>query len=262
MVPGCKVDTVLILAGSQGSLKSTFFSTLAKPWFSDSELDIGNKDAYQVLNRAWIYEWPELASMTKARDNNAVKAFLTSAKDTYRPPYGKSVVDVPRTTVIVGTTNDRTFLSDTTGNRRYWTIGWLDRVIDIDLLEKQRDQYWAEAVHHYGEGMKWYLTREEDGQLAQRNSDFEQTDPWEAPIEAYLIQERQVDAQGVFVGFINRPKDWVTVGDVLHHGLGIPPERQSKVMQQRVAEILRKLGFDKGSRTMGNKKLRGWGRKA
>ncbi|MFN7130778.1 MAG: VapE domain-containing protein, partial [Myxococcales bacterium] len=120
--PGCKVDTVLILKGDQGIHKSTWFRAMTTPWFAESTMDLENKESFMVLQRNWIVEWSELEAMSKARDQTAVKAFITKTEDVYVPKYGREAVRQPRSSVIVGTTNEQTFLADPTGNRRYWPI--------------------------------------------------------------------------------------------------------------------------------------------
>ena len=70
--PGCKADAVLILEGSQGAGKSTFFETLAsKEWFHDGLPDLHSKDAAAGVRGKWIIELSEL-SATRRSDFEAV----------------------------------------------------------------------------------------------------------------------------------------------------------------------------------------------
>lgn len=43
--PGCQVDTMLILEGEQGLMKSTAIKTLFSPWFTDDIEQLGTKDS-------------------------------------------------------------------------------------------------------------------------------------------------------------------------------------------------------------------------
>jgi putative DNA primase/helicase len=91
MKPGCKVDTVLILEGLQGSLKDILF----RPWFADTLSPIGTKDANQELAGVWCIELSELAAL-KNQKIEATKAFIARRVDRYRPAYGRVVADFQR----------------------------------------------------------------------------------------------------------------------------------------------------------------------
>jgi predicted P-loop ATPase len=113
MEPGCKVDTVLVLVGPQGAGKSTFFNALAgDEWFTDSPVNVGDRDGKMLMREKWIVEWAELDAMRRARDKEAIRGFLSQRIDHFREPYGRGMVTAPRGCVIVGTTNNREFLSD------------------------------------------------------------------------------------------------------------------------------------------------------
>ncbi|WP_221077806.1 virulence-associated E family protein, partial [Burkholderia pseudomallei] len=89
MQPGCKVDNVLILEGKQGARKSTALKVLAGgQWFTDTPIQIGNKDTYAVMAGKWVIELAELDSLNKA-DSSAVKSFFATAVDRFRNFYGK-----------------------------------------------------------------------------------------------------------------------------------------------------------------------------
>jgi hypothetical protein len=146
IVPGSKVDTVLILEGRQGIGKSKAASVLAGPWFSDSPLVIGNKDSMQMASYRWIIELAELASL-RASESESQKAFISARIDNYRPPYGKAPEEFKRYAVFIGSTNQGEYLPDETGNRRYWPV--IVGSCDVVRLSADRDQLWAEATYRY-----------------------------------------------------------------------------------------------------------------
>jgi len=187
MEPGCKVDTLLTLAGPQGALKSTFFRVLAGEWFSDDHMDLDNKDAVLQLHNAWIYEWPEIDRITSKKGASDIKAFTSKGQDKIRAPYGRGIETYMRSCVIVGTTNQMQFLRDETGSRRYWVVQ-VGKLIDVDLLKQQRDQLLAEALHYYRQNEKWWLTDEDEKLRADLTAQFEEQEPWEDLIAPWLKQ--------------------------------------------------------------------------
>lgn len=144
--PGCKCDTMLIFEAEQGEGKSTLFKDLGGEWFSDSELNLKDKDARMVAGSKWIVEMAELNGF-KTADDSRRKAFLSQQVDNFRPPYGAETEDFPRRAIFCGTTNKGQYLTDETGNRRYWCV----RVPNIRTgkLRKMRDQLFAEATCLY-----------------------------------------------------------------------------------------------------------------
>ena len=68
MQPGCDVHTVLTLVGPKGMGKSRGLRALAtKAWFSDSNINITNKSAYELLHQSLVWVW-ELAKCTPCMD--------------------------------------------------------------------------------------------------------------------------------------------------------------------------------------------------
>jgi predicted P-loop ATPase len=90
----------------------------------------------------------------KAAIEAALKAFITQASDTYRLPYARKNTVNPRRTVFFASVNDSKFLSDNTGNRRYWTID----CTDIDYRHQiDMQQFWAEVKTLYQPNTIMYL---------------------------------------------------------------------------------------------------------
>jgi putative DNA primase/helicase len=124
----------------------------------------------------------------KRHEMSTIKAFLSSSTDTYRPSYGRTAKDFPRQCVLIGTTNESHYLTDTTGNRRFWPVACGE--IDVQGLVSVRDQLWAEAVHLYLKGEPWWLTDGDESQAAvAEQSDRELPDAWESEIADWLDRE-------------------------------------------------------------------------
>ncbi len=179
--PGCKLDTVVCLQGRQGIGKSQFLRRLVNlpgfegDLFSDTRLNLRDRDSMLQLYSAWLYEDAELASGSTA-DQETRKAFIASSVDRLRPPYGRKVRTYRRHTVIAATTNERDFLRDRTGDRRYWVIPCADRVADHEHVDRHRDQLFAEAVALYKAGEQWWLTALEESQRGQANAAYRYLD--------------------------------------------------------------------------------------
>src|SRR5262249_12799295 len=121
--PGCEAGPMLLLCGSQGIGKSTFFDILGVDWFSDTRLEMTNRG--EITSRgglqlaySWIYEWPNFEAVITRQTVGAVRASPAAPHDRFRPPYGRKVIEHPRSTTIVGTISDETILDDTTEPRR------------------------------------------------------------------------------------------------------------------------------------------------
>jgi hypothetical protein len=155
--PGCPMEQMIILKGRQHCGKSAFTKILAfdnDQWHCDFSGMMDNVEAQRLASSKWIIELSELSSFRSTKDHNTLKSFITRTSDDYRELYRNKVTSHPRTCVFIGTTNDDSFLTDRTGNRRYWIIE-IDpkynenNTIDLKWLIENRDQLWGEAYHLY-----------------------------------------------------------------------------------------------------------------
>lgn len=121
--PGTKFDEMMVLVGGQGIEKSTFARYLAikDDWFCTIE-NIHGKDAVMNLMGKTVVEIEEFVALRNAKSANKAKSFLSKLSDRIRIPYEKFSTDVPRTCILIGTLNERTFLNDHTGERRYLPV--------------------------------------------------------------------------------------------------------------------------------------------
>jgi len=182
-----KVDNMLVFEGLQGDGKSTLIEALFYPWHGDTPLPLGDKDAYINIRGCWGYEMAEMDSFNKATVSTA-KTFLSSHTDNYRPPFGTKNMKYPRQTVLIGSVNHSVYLTDTSGNRRYWPI-WGDRV-NVEWLRFNREQLWAEALHLCLAGEKHWVDAKEEPELAAivqyEQALREHPDAWEAELFCWM----------------------------------------------------------------------------
>lgn len=153
--PGTKFDYMPVLVGPQGIGKSRYVALLAHvpAWYSDNFNTIDGDAAVEKLRGLWIAEMAELLATKKAREIEAIKAFITSTKDVIRPKYARETVQRLRVCVFVGTTNNHDFLTDATGNRRFLPVECNATACNPWMFSEDADSYveqmWAEAVHLY-----------------------------------------------------------------------------------------------------------------
>ena len=165
--PGCKFDDVPVFVGTrQGEGKSTLIKWLAlnDQWFSEVK-KVEGPDSVEALFGAWICEIPELSAFKKADDVESIKAYVSRTKDKYRKPYDRSTIEYPRRCIFIGTTNNDQFLTDKTGNRRFYPVTVNSIGYDLfnyeDICKTYILQCWAEARERYKAGnMPPYANRD------------------------------------------------------------------------------------------------------
>lgn len=150
--PGHKFDFVPILEGIQGHGKSTFIEILGLKWYNELTGDISDpKQMVEVMLGSWILELGELSAMHRSAVND-LKAFVSRTHDKVRLAWEKRAREFPRQCIFIGSTNDREYLRDQTGGRRFWPIVCnVKGQIDNPRLRREIMQVWAEALHIYRE---------------------------------------------------------------------------------------------------------------
>ena len=241
LVPGCKHDCVLTLIGPQGAKKSQAFGILGGNWYSDTPIKLGDKDGYMAASATWINELAELASVSEAVEQyEKHKAYLSSAKDSYRPPYGRVYEKASRTCVFGGTTNEDEYLADPTGNRRWWSV-FVPRV-NIAALKRDRDQLFAEAVDRFrpalaswppddtlAAGHRWWFTTEEQALADAANDDHTNNDSLTEKLTEWLAKQPMDGA-------------WSTA-DIAWQLLTVDLAKQeTRKLEKRVTDACRKCG--------------------
>jgi putative DNA primase/helicase len=184
---GVSAHGVLTLLGDQGIGKTSWLLNLVPRGLGFAKdgmiLRPDSPDSVRQVTSAWLVELGELDATFRKSDIAALKAFITQDSDTYRLPYARKNTVNPRRTVFFASVNDVKFLSDSTGNRRYWTI-------DCENINYQHDidmqQLWAEVKVLFDNGENWYLDNEELLELNDSNEQFMSVDPVVERLETRL----------------------------------------------------------------------------
>ncbi len=252
--PGCQVDTILILKGPQGARKTSGFRALAgDDYFAAPAIDPGSKDSVLATHGVWIIEWAELDSL-KRSETTAVKAFISERADRIRVPYQRRPQTFPRRCVFIGTTNDDAFLTDTTGDRRFWVVA--SERVDLDRIVATREQLWAEAVARYRSGEQWWLTDAEDTLRSKANEAYRYEDPWISVIEGWMsenpdpfeLDDLMYDAGQRATRFDSARRP----------GLALSPGRANQYDRQRAKRLLLGMGLTERRVKDGGRWVRRW----
>lgn len=235
--PGCQMRSVIILEGTQNRGKSAALRALAQPWFSDTNLDLHSKDAYEALRGIWLQEFAELDAFSRA-DATRIKSFLSSRVDRYRAPYERATRDWPRQTVFGGTTNQTEYFKDPSGNTRFLPLAVSEP--RHEELAAVRDQLLGEAVVRYRQGCRRFAPPEIERQhFAIEQERREIGDPWEAILQRYVARQLKEST--------SREPITLRMDELLVDGLKIEAGKidGARQMATRVGICMRKLGWVK-----------------
>ena len=194
-IPGFKFDYMTIFTGPQGIGKSTLLAKMSKGWFNDSIRTFEGKEASELLQGVWLVEVGELDAFNRS-DVGRIKQFLSQQADRFRAAYGRHVKEMPRRCVFFGTTNDAEFLTDRTGNRRFWPLVVGARKATKSVwadLDNELDQLWAEAAMRFKIGEPLYLSGEVEKAAKEQQESHRKTSTREGIIADFLEQKVPAD---------------------------------------------------------------------
>ncbi|SDI77900.1 virulence-associated E family protein [Alloyangia pacifica] len=237
--PGCKMENMIVFEGDENIGKTDLARILGyydmperETWFTDSLESFRGIDAADMMEGKWIIEVSELAALGKSSSED-VKKFLSKNADEFRRRYTSTKKRRPRRAVLIGTTNHETYLTSTTGNRRFLPVKLTK--VERNALMADRDQLLAEAVNMYKEGIPWWIGDHEKELAALQRQEVEQrlvVDPWEEPILEFLLTP--VD---------DCPRTDVCIPEIAEQVFEIRPKGQNDKRSYRIGSILRKLGW-------------------
>jgi predicted P-loop ATPase len=259
MEPGSKFDYCPVLEGAGGLGKSTMVETLASSaWYSDTPFEIGKgKESQEQVQGVWAYEMGELSQMGKS-EINAIKAFISSKVDRYRPAYGRVIEEHPRQCVLVGTTNENTYLRDRTGNRRFWPIP-VRHAIRIAWIAKMREQLFAEAYQLYLEGVSCIPTMEQEERLfvPLQESRLVETAVTSELLAVLTRTPKDVGMHSV----VNELTDFVTLSQ-LAKALEVDAGKSTAGLESQIRSWMNQQGWEYKKKQVGGVRAYGWVRPA
>lgn len=240
--PGTFLKAAMVFQGRQNAGKTAVLKTLfGSKYYTSINADLtDDKRVGELVQGAWVVELEEAHAVTKT-DQAAMKRALSLQVDKYRPAYGRHVLERPRTCVFAVTTNANSFLSDETGNVRYYCVGVKDHV-DLGRVEGLRERVWAEIRDAYKAGEAIYLTDQQDQDAAaERAREYERTDALDAPVRDYLIGKEEISLDALIKHL-----------DTMH---GAAVRANSGALEPRTRAVLQRFGCVRGKDKTGDKRV-------
>jgi predicted P-loop ATPase len=254
---GCAVNDyavnqqcLVLVGGQSGQKKTTFLNNLVPKhlrldYLYTGSFDFGNIDHQKFLFQKLIINIDEMSTINK-HDEKVLKTVLTAQTFIGRLKYGKYDTKKFRKASFCGSTNDKRFLSDETGNRRYLVF----EVSNIDTDEKYNiDMAYAQALHLYNTGFKYWFDTEDIIKINSRNDNYRRVSNEENLILQRLQIPSETEEKAAASGLVmdNGVKFW-NATQINNHLVEGSKINVNNITVKTVGEVLEKLGFKYKSR--------------
>ena len=166
---------VPLIIGHQGCGKTSFCRLILprelRAYYNENINFRNDNDINLALSTLALVNMDEFDKLTKSQQ--PLLKFLVSRSDfQMRPAYGKTLERRRRYASFIGSTNARRPLTDTTGSRRFLCVE-VDEGTTIDYQTKiDYNQLYAQLKEELDNGMRYWLTDEENDRLSQYNERF------------------------------------------------------------------------------------------
>jgi predicted P-loop ATPase len=173
----CLNHLCLVLVGDQGLRKGFWIEELLPRHLAgsyiktDGNFDPRSKDSVISIAQYFILHLDDMLKKVNLRDYNEIKNCITRPDVKVRKSYGRIEETLPHRASFIATVNDKDFLTDTTGARRF--MPFEIESIDYDTFKAlNKDEVWTNAMHLYHAGHTYWVTREEEDALKPYKENF------------------------------------------------------------------------------------------
>ena len=186
--PFVKFDYVLDLVGGQGVGKTSLLQKLGGAWYTDAVTDFANKDNYDIMLKSLIVNDDEMVASNRMSFAET-KAFISKTSLRFRKPYMKRTEEFAKNFVLARTTNQKEYLKDKTGERRFLPV--LANINNqkkhpMEIEPETIEQIWGEAVTIYRAGADLMFDKETEERLEIYREKFMYRDEVELQVLEYL----------------------------------------------------------------------------
>lgn len=186
--PYAKFDYVLDLVGGQGVGKTSLLQKLGGEWYTDAVTDFANKDNYDIMLKALIVNDDEMVASNRMSFAET-KAFISKTSLRFRKPYMKRTEEFAKNFVLARTTNQKEYLKDKTGERRFLSVmadTSRQKKHPMEIEPETIKQIWGEAVTIYKAGADLMFDKETEERLEIYREKFMYRDEVELQVLEYL----------------------------------------------------------------------------
>ena len=184
------------------------------------------------------------------KDKEAIKAWVSRTHEEWIPKFKEFGTAFARRLIFFGSTNNKEFLGDETGERRWLPITVAESgFVDPEGIKADRDQLWAEGAALFrADGVQW---QEAEALARFEHVKYKVADVWTPRIMKWLA-----DPEAMFGGAPMDNAEGVCLGDVMAGALFINPGVNDIGVARRVGRVLRGLGWE--PRQIGPERLNRW----
>ena len=186
--PYAKFDYVLDLVGGQGVGKTSLLQKLGGEWYTDAVTDFANKDNYDIMLKSLIVNDDEMVASNRMSFAET-KAFISKTSLRFRKPYMKRTEEFAKNFVLARTTNQKEYLKDKTGERRFLSVmsdTSRQKKHPMEIEPETIEQIWGEAVTIYKAGADLMFDKETEELLEIYREKFMYRDEVELQVLEYL----------------------------------------------------------------------------
>ena len=169
----------ILISAEQGMCKSTFCSILLpeelRGYYTDKFAITSTSGCEQKISTFGLINMDEFDQYTE-RMMTILKNLMQMKKVNYRKCFKAYFSDLPRIASFIGTSNEKSLLTDETGSRRFLCI---EVEKPIDCLPIDYTQLYAQLKFELESGKRYWLSKEEEEEIQLHNRAFYRHSPEE-----------------------------------------------------------------------------------
>ena len=162
----------ILVSTEQGMCKSTFCSMLLpeelRTYYTDQFTINATSGCEQKLSTFGLINMDEFNMYTE-RMMTILKNLMQMKKVNYRKCFKAYYSDLPRIASFIGTSNEKSLLTDETGSRRFLCME-VEKPIDCSPIDYP--QLYAQLKWELEAGKRYWLSKEEELEIQEHNQDF------------------------------------------------------------------------------------------